>query len=121
MNKMVSIFKALSDQNRLRILAALTTRAELCACQINELLQVTGATTSRHLEILIAAGLIDKRKDGRWVYYRLKADNEEFAPVMDWIKNEFSKSEDIKSCLKTLKEPTVCEPKSFCSNQKNEE
>ena len=118
MDKMISIFKALSDQNRLRILAALTMRAELCACQINELLQVSGATTSRHLDVLIAAGLIDKRKDGRWVYYRLKDGDGDFAPVMNWIKNEFSKSEDIKNCLKTL---TSCEPKSFCNNQKNEE
>ena len=65
MKEMISIFKALSDQNRLRVVAALTNCPELCACQITELLQVSGATGSRHLEILIAAGLVDRRKEGR--------------------------------------------------------
>ena len=117
MGKMVSIFKALSDQNRLRILASLTMYAELCACQITELLQVSGATSSRHLDVLIAAGLIDRRKDGRWVYYRLKADHDGFEPVMDWIKSEFSKSEDIENCSKALKKITACNLKTFCNNK----
>lgn len=107
MEKMISIFKALSDQNRLRVLAALASCPELCACQITELLQVSGATISRHLEILIAAGLVSRRKEGRWVYYRLKTSNNDFEAVMDWIKNNFSKSADINNCLKTLKKITT--------------
>jgi DNA-binding transcriptional ArsR family regulator len=114
MNKMLSVFRALSDQNRLKVVAALVTQTELCACQIAELLQVTGATTSRHLDILISAGLVDRRKDGRWVYYRLKSDDKDFKPVMAWIKNEFSKSEDIKDCLDSLKKITACDLESFC-------
>lgn len=114
---MISIFKALSDLNRLKLMAALTKHAELCACQLSGLLQVSGATTSRHLEILLAAGLINKRKDGRWVYYRLNADNEEFEAVMDWIKDEFSKSRDIENCLDTLEELTKCKPEIFCNNK----
>lgn len=121
MDEMISTFKALSDLNRLKVLAALTKHAELCACQISALLQVSGATTSRHLEILIGAGLVDRRKDGRWVYYRLKTDNKDFGAVMDWIKSEFSKSKDIKNCLNSLKKIATCEPKSFCANQQNEE
>ena len=114
---MISILKALSDQNRLRVLAALTKYPELCACQLNGLLKVSGATTSRHLEILINAGLVDKRKDGRWVYYHLKYDDEDFIPVMDWLKREFSKSKDIKNNLDTLKEITSCDLKELCSNK----
>lgn len=112
---MILIFKALSDQNRLKVLAALSRYPELCACQLIELLQVTGATTSRHLEILINANLVDRRKEGRWVYYRLKADNEDFEVVMNWIKKELSKSEDIQNCLNTLKDIAACNPKEFCA------
>ncbi len=63
--------KALADGNRLRIIHALSQYDELCACQVIELLQVTGATVSRHIKILIDAGLVISRKDGKWVYYRL--------------------------------------------------
>lgn len=117
MNRMLSIFRALSDQNRLKVVAALTTHDELCACQIAELLQVTGATTSRHLDILISAGLVDRRKDGRWVYYRLKSEDENFKPVMSWIKNEFSESKDIKECLENLDKITACDLETFCRNK----
>ncbi len=115
MDKILSIFKALSEHNRLKVIVALTKHAELCACQLSELLQVSGATTSRHLEILINANLIDKRKEGRWVYYRLKADDDNFGELMNWIKKELSKSEDIKKCLDSLKKITAFNPKEFCA------
>ena len=115
MNKMISIFKALSDQNRLKVLAALSRYPELCACQLIELLQVSGATTSRHLDILINANLVDRRKEGRWVYYRLKSDNKDFDTVMNWIKKELSNSEDIQNCLNTLDNITACNLKEFCA------
>jgi len=51
MKNTVSLLKALSDQNRLRVVAALLSEPELCACQIKELLNVTGATVSRHLAL----------------------------------------------------------------------
>ncbi len=117
MNKMLSVFRALSDQNRLKVVAALTAHTELCACQISELLQVTGATTSRHLDILISSGLVDRRKNGRWVLYRLKSDDKNFKPVMNWIKNEFSKSEEIRDCLDSLKKISSCDLESFCGNK----
>ena len=112
---MIIIFKALSDQNRLRILAALNKHPELCACQIVDMLQVTGATTSRHLGILIAAGLIKSRKNGRWVYYRLETASDEFQVVMDWMKEEFSKSQEIADCLEALDKIIACKPNSLCN------
>lgn len=71
MNRLTAIFKALSDRNRLRIVSALMKCDELCACQVTELIQVTGATASRHMGVLISSDLVGSRKDGRWVYYRL--------------------------------------------------
>ena len=72
MEPTLGIIKAISDKNRMRVVAALWRFDELCACQITELLQVSGATASRHMAILNKAGLVDSRKDGRWVYYRLR-------------------------------------------------
>ena len=63
------ICKALSDQNRLRVVMALMTYDELCACQITEFLQISGATVSRHLGLLANAGIVSSRKEGRWVIF----------------------------------------------------
>lgn len=66
----VAITKALADENRVRILLALC-RAEMSACQIIELVRLAPSTVSKHMSILLRAGLVHARKDGRWVYYRL--------------------------------------------------
>ena len=120
MNRMVSLFKALSDWNRQRILAALTLQDELCACQIIELLQVSGATTSRHLAILNAAGLIHNRKEGRWVYYKL-AEPQELKVLMDWMKDEFARSEDLADDRISLKKITAFAPEDICRKQRGEQ
>ena len=67
----LNILKALADHNRLLIVSALQLHSEMCACQITELLKVTGATASRHLSLLVNAGILNSRKDGRWIYYSL--------------------------------------------------
>ena len=66
----VAITKALSDASRVRMLCALRA-GELCVCQLIELLQLAPSTVSKHLSVLHQAGLVESRKDGRWVYYRL--------------------------------------------------
>jgi ArsR family transcriptional regulator len=61
-------FKALADENRIRILKLLMLR-ELCVCEVMVALGLTQPTTSHHLGILENAGLVKKRKEGKWVYY----------------------------------------------------
>jgi len=65
-----AVFKALSDTNRLRALAALVEQP-LCVCQIVELLALAPSTVSKHMSVLAGAGLVESEKRGRWVYYRL--------------------------------------------------
>lgn len=60
--------KALTDENRVRILMALRGR-ELCVCQITGMLDLSPSTTSKHLSILRQARLIESHKKGKWVYY----------------------------------------------------
>jgi DNA-binding transcriptional ArsR family regulator len=73
MNDFVAITKALSDPHRVRALMALRN-GELCVCQIIDLLVLAPSTVSKHMSILKQAGLVDSRKDSRWVYYRLAED-----------------------------------------------
>ena len=70
MQDVLDTFKALGDENRIRILLALQG-GELCVCQIIELLGLAASTTSKHLSILRSARLVESRKDGRWMYYQL--------------------------------------------------
>jgi DNA-binding transcriptional ArsR family regulator len=70
MRDFLAIAKALSDQNRVRVLLALRP-GELCLCQIIELLRLAPSTVSKHVDVLRQAGLIDMRKQGQWHYYRL--------------------------------------------------
>ncbi len=66
----MTIARALTDENRVRILMALRDR-EMCVCQVTGFLDLSPSTTSKHLSILRQARLIESRKKGKWVYYRL--------------------------------------------------
>ncbi len=82
----MTITKALADENRVRVLAALNGR-ELCVCQIIDLLQLAPSTVSKHLSILRQARLLEVRKNGRWMYYRLNEKNPPaaVASALDWV------------------------------------
>jgi ArsR family transcriptional regulator len=77
MKPLAQIFKALSDETRLRILALLT-RGELCVCNLVAVLQLPQSTVSRHLAYLRNTDLIADRREGVWMYYRL----EDRLPIM---------------------------------------
>jgi ArsR family transcriptional regulator len=64
------LFKALGDTTRLRILGLLLN-GEVCVCHIHESLKIAQPKASRHLAYLRAAGLVETRRDGLWIYYRL--------------------------------------------------
>ncbi len=70
MQQLLLIFKALSEETRLRILRLLEKK-ELCVCDITESLNMTQPNISFHLGMLKEAGLIKDRKNGRWVHYSL--------------------------------------------------
>ncbi|RYZ39115.1 MAG: ArsR family transcriptional regulator [Myxococcaceae bacterium] len=64
------VLKALGDETRLRIVALLS-HSELCVCHLVRGLALPQSSTSRHLSVLKAAGLVEARRDGTWVHYRL--------------------------------------------------
>lgn len=70
MRSYLAITKALSDETRVRALMSLAD-GELCVCQIIELLGLSPSTVSKHMSVLQQAQLVERRKEGRWHYYRL--------------------------------------------------
>lgn len=79
----VRLFKALSDETRLRILRLLDGR-ELSVNDITEILQSTQSRTSRHLNALKEAGLLDWRREGTWSFYR-RPDEREISPEVQQV------------------------------------
>ena len=103
MREFMSLTRALSDPNRVRILLALR-RGELCVCQITELFGLATSTISKHLSILNHAGLIRSRKAERWVYYRLA---DKAAPVavreaLDWVHKSLGRTTEADADAKKL-------------------
>ena len=72
---MTDIFKALSEESRLRILALLF-QDELCVCEIEAILNLSQSNASRHLSSLRSCGILESYKKAQWTYYRI---NNQFA------------------------------------------
>ena len=79
---LTAVYAALADPTRLRILSLLRD-GEICVCHIHASLDVPQPTASRHLAYLRKSGLVEARRDGVWMHYRLAAiDNPVIAPVV---------------------------------------
>jgi ArsR family transcriptional regulator, arsenate/arsenite/antimonite-responsive transcriptional repressor len=82
LDTMAGLFQALGDPTRLRILGLLLT-GEVCVCHIHESLRIPQPKASRHLAYLRRAGLVEARRDGLWMHYRLTESSD---PVVDTIR-----------------------------------
>lgn len=71
MRELSQWFKALSEDLRLYILALMFRHGELCVCEVERVLGVSQSTASRHLRYLLNAGIVEDRREGLWVYYRI--------------------------------------------------
>jgi len=71
--EMVCIFKALGDENRIRILKMLYS-GEKCACKLLEELNISQPTLSHHMKILCDVGIVTGRKEGKWTHYSICCD-----------------------------------------------
>jgi ArsR family transcriptional regulator, arsenate/arsenite/antimonite-responsive transcriptional repressor len=115
----MAITKALADENRVRILGALKG-GELCVCQVIELLGLAPSTVSKHLAILKQAQLIDSRKEGRWMYYRLPDGK---APqfvdsAIHWLQEALVKDKQSVEDAKRLKAILKMNPEVLCCERR---
>jgi len=116
METSLNIAKALADRSRMRVVTALMRCDELCVCQIVEMLRLAAATVSRHLSILQNARLIQSRKDGRWVYYRLAEPFPE--SLRKWLLESLLNSEEIKADHTLFEKILSSAPEDLCRRQK---
>lgn len=111
MKELIKIMKALSDQNRARIIAVLAC-GELCVCELTTLLGVAQPTVSKHLRVLEDAGLVSFRKEGNWMIYRINGGKSDQAgELLDLVGQWMNKTADIKSLkekLPDLQSPRKC-------------
>ena len=73
--KVAKVFKALSDDTRIKIAYALSVEEELCVCDVANIVGSTTATASHHLRLLKNMGICKYRKEGKLVYYSLDDDH----------------------------------------------
>ncbi len=115
LNNLTEIAQALSDSSRVRALMSLR-KQELCVCQLIDLLDLAPSTVSKHMAILKQAGLVETRKEGRWVYYRLSEPEEGSAAAMAqrWVQEALSRSPQIREDDRKLREILATELEVIC-------
>ena len=111
----IYIAKALSDENRVRALMLLS-QGELCVCQLIEMLGLAPSTVSKHMSILRQARLVESRKEGRWMYYRLP-DGDAPQCVLEavrWVQKCLAKDKKIVADNKQLKLVCKIDKEELC-------
>ncbi|MFH0812098.1 MAG: metalloregulator ArsR/SmtB family transcription factor [Pseudomonadota bacterium] len=105
MKRIAKIFKALSDETRLRVIKLLQER-ELCVCELMQVLNMSQPRISRHLSVLKNAGFVDDRREGKWVYYSLRneAKNNEITTILNALSSMANDTVVAKEDKKKLKD-----------------
>lgn len=103
----VPVFKALSDETRLKIINLLSC-GEMCACDILESFNITQPTLSYHMRILSDCEIVNARKDGAWMKYSLNPPRLE---ALEKFVKEISEENDDCICKGNGKCPNDCECK----------
>ncbi len=106
-----NLFKALGDETRLRIVALLS-HGELCVCHLEAALDIAQPAASRHLAVLKNAGVVDTRRDGNWIHYRLAPQADEhrerqLKALIQGFANRRELARDVGRLLKT-RGPASC-------------
>ena len=108
LSEMETLFKALADATRLRILGLLLT-GEVCVCDIHESLKIPQPKTSRHLAYLRRSGLVDTRRDGLWIHYRLgKLADPVMAAIVDAVRHALTHVDSVQRDAERLQKRTGC-------------
>ena len=119
MKEFITVAKAVSDTSRVRALLALSS-GELCVCQIIEVLSLAPSTVSKHMAVLYQAGLVETRKEGRWIYYRL-ADGDASPCVgqaLEWIESSLADDSVVRGDAKRLKCIRKMDREELCCHYK---
>ena len=98
LGKTASLFHALSDETRLRLLERLR-EGEQCVCELTDAFKTGQSRLSFHLRVLKDAGLVTDRPEGRWIYYSLNPDAlYELEDLVAWLKESYSRNMPGSRC-----------------------
>ncbi|MFC1800057.1 ArsR/SmtB family transcription factor [Candidatus Eisenbacteria bacterium] len=120
MREFLTIAKALSDENRVRTLMFLRG-GELCVCQLIEMLGLAPSTVSKHMATLHGAGLVEARKEGRWMFYRLpdKTSSTAAAAALKWVQKSLAGDGQVQEDATRLKTVKITPVKELCRHYKS--
>lgn len=108
---LTKLFRALGDETRVRIVALLV-HGELCVCHLEKALDLSQPNCSRQLGILKSAGIVDSRRDGTWVYYRIvEQEYESLTDVLGVLTKTFGSEKALRADHTRLKKncgPDAC-------------
>ena len=105
---METLFKALADATRLRILGLLLA-GEICVCDIHESLRIPQSKTSRHLAYLRRTGLVEARREGLWIHYRLGTlADPVLATIVDAVRHALAHTDTVQRDAQRLQKRTGC-------------
>ena len=108
LTQMEGLFRALADATRLRILGLLLT-GEVCVCNIHESLKIPQPKASRHLAYLRRSGLVETRREGLWIHYRLGTlADPVLAAISDAVRHGLTHIDTVQRDAERLQVRTGC-------------
>ena len=108
MSVVVKIGRAIDHPLRVRALAALRDR-ELCVCELVELFDLAPSTVSKHMSLIADAGLVDRRRDGKWTYYSVPREPPPpIAGALDFILSLAEDDETVAGDRKNIAKLECC-------------
>jgi ArsR family transcriptional regulator len=123
---LIAVSKALSDATRVRLLAACVhaadagLAADVCACQLIELVGLAPSTVSRHLAVLRDAGLLTSRRDGKWVYYAASGADASRAvdQAIELTREAIASTGALQRDAASLRAILALDPEELCRTQR---
>jgi ArsR family transcriptional regulator len=113
---LVTLFASLADPTRLRLLNLMNGR-EVCVCYFVEILKQGQPKISRHLAYLRRAGIVEARRDGKWMHYSIqRPDDTKAASILDATFKSFETDRNMLADLARLGQ-ACCEPQRFVTLQ----
>ncbi len=104
LRQITRIVKALSDENRIRMICLIRSKKDLCVCEITEIIGLAQPTVSSHLRLLENAGLVESYKNGLWVNYNISKNLDSFSrEFIESLYKNLKKDKKITSDLDRLK------------------
>lgn len=100
LNYGTTIFKALADESRIRILNLIITQGEMCISDLEIILEFTQTKTSRHISYLKNSGIVEARKEDQWVFYSIK---DEVSGILQNIFKYLNKDQMLEADLENYR------------------